>query len=80
MQKLALKHSYRFETDVTADPGVLEDPLHPMHQALLDRWTAPGDLQEQKFSPRMRLAVAMGGAASAWILVIGAGYGLASLM
>ncbi len=83
MTRTALKPAYqpatRPATAAPSDLGSLDTALHPMHQELLERWTAPVTPLEAKFSPRARLAIVMFGATLSWAVVIGAGWGISSL-
>jgi hypothetical protein len=80
MTRSALKPAIQQLAPVVIDSGSLEHALHPMHQGLLERWTAAPEPLEAKFSPRVRLAIVVFAAALSWAIVIGIGWGIASLV
>lgn len=52
------------------DEASLEAPLHPMHQALLERFTDATEAETERFPLPVRVAAALGGGLASWGVVI----------
>jgi hypothetical protein len=43
-----------------------DNPLHPMHRALVERWTERPDAHDDRFALPVRAIIALASAAAAW--------------
>ena len=80
MPSAAIKPVSIAAAPVTANDGGLDAALHPMHQALLQRWTDVPEPVVDKLSPLSRVAILLTGAAVSWAVVIGGVWGAAKLL